>query len=69
MRRSFVRDNSPLSGRYCRCNDDLAADSVLADDNALTRKSLENSPVPIETISLEPLVPDGGVPGFDPPLV
>jgi hypothetical protein len=62
-------DNSPLSGRYCGCNDDLADDSVLADDNALTRKSLENSPVPIETISLEPLVPDDAVPGFDPPPV
>ena len=63
MRRPFVRDNSSLSGRYCRCNDDLA------DDNALTRKSLENSPVPIETISPEPLVPDDAVPGFAPSLV
>ena len=64
-----MRDNSPLSGRCCRCNDDLADDSVLADDTALTRKSLEISPVPIETVSLEPSVPEGRVPGFDPPLV
>jgi len=69
MRRCFARDNSPLSGRYCRCNDDVADDRVLADDNALTRKSRENSPAPMETISLEPFVPDDAVPGFDPPLV
>ena len=29
---------------------------------------MENSPVLIETISLEPLVPDDAVPSFDSPL-
>jgi hypothetical protein len=48
---------------------DLADDSVLADDNALTREPMENPPVPIEAVSLESSVPDGRVPGFDPPLV
>jgi hypothetical protein len=30
---------------------------------------MENSPVPIEAVPLEPLVPDNVVPGFEPPLV
>ena len=37
--------------------------------HTLTRKSLENSPVPIEAVALESSVPDDAVSGFEPPLV
>jgi len=52
-----------VSGKCYRGNDALVPDA------ALTRKSLENSPVPKETVPLESSVPDDEVPGFDPPLV
>jgi CheY-like chemotaxis protein len=42
---------------------------IEAGDAALTRKSLENSPVPIEAVPLESLIPDDVVPEFEPPLV
>ena len=42
--------------------------TALADDNALTSKSQEDSPVPIEAVPLESSVPDDAVPGL-PPLV
>ncbi len=45
------------------------SNDALADDAALTRKSLKNSPVPIEAVPLESSVPDDPVPGFDPPLL
>ena len=48
---------------YYRGNDALVPDATL------TRKSLENSPVPIEAVPLESSVPDDAVPGFEPPLV
>jgi hypothetical protein len=52
-----------VSGKFYRGNDAPIPDA------ALTRKSLENSPVPKETVPLESSVPDDEVPGFDLPLV
>jgi hypothetical protein len=69
MRHCFARDNSLLSGKYYRSNDDLADDNALADAAALTRESIENSPVPIKAVPPDSLVPDDTLQGFDPPLV
>ena len=64
----FARDNSLFIGKYYRGNDALADDNALA-DAALTRESIENSPVPIKAVPPEFLVPDDTLPEFDPPLV
>jgi hypothetical protein len=63
----------PSSTRFQRCHACSAAgyyrgNEALVPDATLTRKSLENSPVPIEAVPLESSVPDDAVPGFEPPL-
>ena len=62
-----------ISTRFQRCHAHSAegyyrGNDALVTDAALTRKSLENSPVPIEAVPLESSVPDDAVPGL-PPLV
>jgi hypothetical protein len=60
----------PISTRFQRCHAYSAegyyrGNDALVPDATLTRKSLENSPVPIEAVPLESSVPDDAVPGFE----
>lgn len=64
----------PISTRFQRCHAYSAeayyrGNDALVPDATLTRKSLENSPVPIEAVPLESSVPDDAVRGFEPPRV